>query len=257
MNKPERVTSGCYIVWFRSDLPKTYVQAYWRGPHGQIANQNPAIHEYLQHHFSQTDHGFWPVPEGVGGKIPSDWHIDGLTEVRVKSLMVSVWARLFRMKVNFLDEQNVFDRVLAKISSPGGGLWWTGPYKPDTSFRAVVFLRARHELRGKPFQGFVEETLAPALLAAGVGELRTHIFQRGSLFTHWTPAVRHDEPVNRRYDGALVIGCRSRAEFDRLMASTPVQRTQSSQLRHCVAMHAYAVDNTYALALNGEPQASQ
>lgn len=255
MGNTLRITSGCYSVWFRPDLLRADIQEYWRGPHGQIANKNPAIHEYLQHHFSLTDHGFWPVSKCVGGLIPPDWRIDGLTEVRLGGLFSGLIARLFRMKANFLDEQNIFDRVLACMTKRGGGGWWTGAYQPDIGFRAVVYMRARHESKGRQFQRFIEATLGPALMAAGVRELRTHVFQPGGRFLHWTPGVRHDEPVNRCYNGALIIGTKDRAEFDKLMASHQLQSTQNEQVKHCVAIHAYAVDNTYALALNGEPQA--
>lgn len=256
MNTTERITSGCYLVWFRPDLPRPDIQAYWRCPHGQIANKIPAMHEYLQHHFSLTDHGFWPAPKGVGGAIPQDWRLDGLTEVRISGLMASVVARLFHMRAIIHDEQNIFDRVLAKMTRPGGGRWHTGPYQPGIGFRAVVLLRARHESRGGPFQRFIDDTLAPALLEAGVSELRTHVFQSGGRFMHWTPGVRHDEPANRRYACALVIGARDRAEFDTLLASPGVRSTQPAQLRHCVAIHAYAVENSYPLVLDCKPQAA-
>jgi hypothetical protein len=87
---------------------------------------------------------------------------------------------------------------------------------------------------------------------AGARELRTHVFQKGSRFTHWTPNVGHDEPANRDYACALIIGSRDRVEFDRLLDSTQVSSTQPAQKRHCVAIHAYAVENTYPLVLNGK-----
>jgi hypothetical protein len=254
MRESERVTSMCSFVWLRSDLTRDDAQAYWRGPHGQIANKIRAIHEYLQHHFSLTDHGFWPVPKGVGGTIPPDWKMDGMAEVRITSMVAGLIARLFRMKKIFHDEFNVFDRVLANTTRPGGGRWWTGPYQPETGFRAAVLIRARYEMKGAPFRRFIEETLAPALIAAGVRELRTHVFQPGGRFTQWTPDVRHDQPVNRAYAGALIIGAKNRAEFDKLIASSSLRATQAAQVRHCVAIHAYAVENTYPCALNNEPQ---
>lgn len=256
MSKPEHVTSGCYLVWYRPDLPRDDVITYWRGPHGQIANKNRAIKEYLQHHFSATDHGFWPAPSMVGAAIPPDWRIDGVTEVRIGSLPGSLYARLFEMKTVVHDEQNLFERVLPKVCKPGGGLWWTGPYQPETGFRAVVFIRARHEKKGAPFRQFVESMLAPALMEAGARELRTHIFEAGGRFTLWTPEVRHDEPSNRCYAGALIIGTRDRAEFDRLMTSAELQATLPEQHDYCIAIHAYAVENTYPLTLDSEPQAS-
>lgn len=255
-NAPQRITSMCSFVWLRADLPRAAGQAYWRGAHAQIANKVAAMREYLQHHFSDTGHGFWPVPAGVGGTIPPDWRIDGLTEVRINSLAVAILDRLFRMKAIFHDEFNVFDRVLANNTPPSGGLWWTGPYKPETGFRAAVLIRARHEMRGTPFRRFIEKTLAPALMEAGVSELRTHVFAPGGRFTHWTPDVLHDQPANRSYAAALLIGARSRAELEQLLSSPLLQATQAEQHQHCIAIHAYAVENTYPCVLDDEPQPS-
>lgn len=213
------------------------------------------MHEYLQHHFSLIDHGLWRAPKGVGAAVPPDWKMDGMAEVRLRGLMAGLLTRISQLKAIFRDEENIFDRCLANLTNPGGGFWWTGPYQPAVGFRAAVFLRARHEFRGRSFRRFVGETMAPALIAAGARELRVHNFQPGGRFLHWTPGVRHDEPVNRRYDCALVVGTRDRAEFDRLLVASTVQSTESAQLRHCVAIHAYAVENTYPVVLNGEPQA--
>jgi hypothetical protein len=241
-------------VWFRRDLDRAVAQAYWRGPHGQIANKNPAIYEYLQHHFSATDHGFWPAPTGVGGLIPADWRMDGVTEVRISNMLTAIWARLFLMKRNILDEENVFDRVLAKTSNAGGSKWWTGPCRPDIGLRAAVFIRARSDARGRPFGRFIEQTLGPALMDAGARELRTHVFAPGSRFAWWTPGVCHDEPSNRRTDAVLLIGVDSRDALRSLLFSPPVTITQDEQRRHCIAFHAYAIDHTYPLSLAGRPQ---
>jgi len=249
-----KVSTGCYPVWFRQELRRADAQAYWRGLHGQIANKNPAIHEYLQHHFSDTDHGFWPVPATVGSIIPSDWRMDGVTEVRIGNVMTGIWARLFAMKANALDEENVFDRVLAKTSSPGGSIWWTGAYRADTGFRAAVFLRARSGVSGRKFGSFIEQTLGPALINSGALELRTHVFSLGSRFMWWTPGVRHDEPVNRRADAMLLIGTESREALRELLMSTSISATQGEQQKYCVAIQAYAIDKTYALSLGGVPQ---
>jgi hypothetical protein len=253
MSDPLSINSGCYPVWFRADLPREYVLAYWRGSHGQIANKNPAINEYLQHHFSLTDHGFWPVPQGVGGMIPPDWRMDGVTEVRINSMWTALRARLFHMRENILDEENVFDRVLAKNSMLGGSLWWTGCYQPDTGFRAAVFLRARSGARGQ-LSSFIQQCLGPALLNAGARELRTHVFASGTRFTWWTPGVRHDEPANRYSDAMLLIGADSREALRDMLNSAALSATQNEQKRHCVAIYAYAIDRTYPLSLDGKPQ---
>lgn len=249
----QEVTTGCYPVWLRSDLPREYALAYWRGPHGQIANKNPAIDEYLQHHFSLTDHGFWSVPDGIGGAVPSDWRMDGMTEVRVNSIWRGLYVRLFCMKANVHDEENVFDRVLAKNSKGKGSIWWTGRYQPDVGFRCAVFLRARSGTHGQ-LRDFLQHRLGPALLQAGAQELRAHVFMSGSRYTWWTPGVCHDEPANRRYDALILIGANSREALIQLLNSEVVLDTHEDQKRHCVAIHAYSVDRTYPLTVDGKPQ---
>lgn len=251
--RPERVTSGCYPVWFRADLPCEEAAAYWRGPHGQIASKNPAIDEYLQHHFALGDHGLWPALPTMGVSIPPDWRMDGVTEVRIKSIWAALWGRLYHMKANWLDEENVFDRVLAKNSLPKGSLWWHGPYQPATGFHMAVFIRARSGMR-RHLHTFIEKLLAPALLDAGITGLRAHLFARGTRFTWWTPSVCHDEPANRRYDAMLLINAESREEILCILNSSTLTVTCEAQVRHCVAIHAYAIEHTYPLVLAGIAQ---
>lgn len=250
---PLKVTTGCYPVRFRADLPRDFSKLYWRGPHGQIANKNPAIYEYLQHLFSDDQHGFWPVPVGIGGTIPIDWKMDGVTEVRIKSIWKALWARLFCMRENRLDEENVFDHVLAKNSSPNGSIWWSGEYQSKTGFRTAVFIRARTGKR-KQLCSFLEKELSPALIRAGANELRTHIFTPGSRLTWLTPGVCHREPSNRRYDAMLLIGANNREMLLNILNSESVLNTSEGQKLNCVAIHAYEISRTFPLTLSGQPQ---
>jgi hypothetical protein len=254
MNKPQHVNSLCAYVWLRADISREDGKAYWRGTHGQIANKLPSCYEYRQHHFSETDHGFWPVPEGIGGITPPDWKMDGIAELRISNMLRSVYDRIFNVKAIFHDEFNVFDRVVPNTTRLGGGRWYTGDHQPDIGFRAAVFIRARYQYRGAPFTRFLNGTLAPAFIAAGVQELRTYDFAPGGRFASWTPDVDHSLPRNRAYAGALIIGVRSREELNRVLASPQLQATQELQRHHCVAIHSYAVANTYAPKLAGVAQ---
>ena len=54
------------------DLPRQAAADYWAGRHGEIVKRSlPGIIEYVQHHFSPTDHGFWPATQTVGTQIPA------------------------------------------------------------------------------------------------------------------------------------------------------------------------------------------
>lgn len=80
---PQPATSGIFPVWLRADLPRETALRYWAGPHAEIVAPLPHITEYLQHHFSATDHGYWPPSPTVGTAIPPDWRCDGIAEVRL------------------------------------------------------------------------------------------------------------------------------------------------------------------------------
>jgi hypothetical protein len=249
---PEVVTTGCFTLWFRSDLTREEASEYWSGPHGDIVAGIPGAAEYLQHHLSATDHGFWPVPKGVGATVPPDWRIDGMPEARLLGGGSAFRLRtMSSMRAVFLDEQNAFQRVLRQMSGPRRGRWWTGPYDRSVEQRGVVLLRSRKGLRPGAFQRFLHDTLGAALLSAGARELRTHAFRPGSRFMHWTPGVAHDDPAHRRYAGAVVIGAEDRGQLDALLAAPALRATDAAQAEHCVAIHAYAVDRTVPVVLDG------
>lgn len=177
--------------------------------------------------------------------------MDGIAEARIKNVGLALWTRLFGMKANVLDEQNVFDKVLAKNSNPGASRWWTGPYQPNTGYRAAVFIRAHSDSRGKTFAQFLHGQLGPALVQAGAVELRTHLFAPGSRFTWWTPNVAHDEPANRVTDGMLLLGAHSRAHLEQILNAEPVNALRADTQKHCLALYAYGIAQTYPMALGG------
>lgn len=250
---PEVVTTGCWSLWFRGDLTREEASDYWSGPHGDIVVGVPGAAEYLQHHLSATDHGFWPAPAGVGAIVPPEWRIDGMPEVRLLGKGSGFRFRTLPRLANvYLDEQNVFQRALRQMSGPRRGRWWTGPFDRSLEQRAVVLLRRRKGLRPGAFRHFLHDTLGAALLSAGARELRTHAFRPGSRFLHWTPGVAHDDPVHRRYAGAIVIGAEDRGGLEALLASPALRATEAAQVEHCVAIHAYAVERTFPLVLDGQ-----
>jgi len=83
--------------------------------------------------------------------------------------------------------------------------------------------------------------------APGVTELRTHAFLPYSRFAWPTPGVAHDNPPHRRYHAAVVIGAADRDALDAALRSPTVQATGEAQAKHCLALHAYAVEQTVAV----------
>ena len=61
MNTPVPTTSALYPVRLREDLARDVAYAYWAGPHAELVKRLPHVVEYNQHHFSATDHGYWPA----------------------------------------------------------------------------------------------------------------------------------------------------------------------------------------------------
>ena len=244
MPHPIKTTSFLSPLMLREDVPRQTASDYWAGPHAEIVKRSlPGIVEYVQHHFSATDHGFWPATQSVGTHIPATWRIDGYPEVRFKSLAAALTTPLHMSDIHF-DEQNVFARVLGQPTPPGGGRWWTDGFDDAVGHRVALLLRRRRGARSSAFRHFVHERIGPALLAAGARDLRTYTFLPYSRLVNPTPGVAHDNPADRRYHGAVTIGLDDRAAADTLLASPPVAATVAEQHTVLTAVHAFSVERS-------------
>ncbi|MFE3000232.1 hypothetical protein ACFXG4_35190 [Nocardia sp. NPDC059246] len=138
-----RTSSALYPVSLRDDMPREVATAYWAGPHAEIVKRHPHIREYIQRRFSPSDHGYWPTTPQVGTLVAPAWRVDGFAEVRLRSLAVAALTVPVHMRGVFLDEQNIFQRVLGQPTGPGGGRWWTTGHDDAVPHRTVVLLRRR------------------------------------------------------------------------------------------------------------------
>lgn len=238
---PTTTASALYYVRLREDLPRDVAQAYWSGPHAEIVRKLPHLAEYRQHHFSDTDHGYWPATPKVGTKTPSSWRLDGFAEIRFRSLVAAALVPLHTREV-FYDEQNVFEQVLGHLAGPTGGRWWTTGHDATVGHRTTVLLRRRAGTSRSAFRRFVREQLGPALHAAGARDVRSYSFLPG--LPHPTPGIAHENPGHRRYHGAVLFGTDSRADIDPLLAHPSVAAAIEVQHQTCSAMHAYAAERT-------------
>lgn len=237
---PTQVTSGLHLLTLRSDMPRETALAYWAGPHGAIVSRVPGLIEYVQQHFSPTDHGFWPATATVGTSIPPDWRLDGFPETR----LAGDPRTLLHARGLFLDEQNVFERVLGHLTGPGGGRWWTDGFDDAVGQRAALLLRRRRGVRGSTFRRYVHDRLGPALHVAGALDLRTYTFLPWTPLAHPTPGVSHRNPPHRRYHGAVVFGAADRASIDAIVASDAVGAAIAEQHVALAAVHAYAIERS-------------
>jgi hypothetical protein len=243
MNMPLRATSALYPLRLRSDLPRDVARSYWAGPHAEIAKRLPHLIEYNQHHFSATDHGYWPATDKVGTLVPPSWRIDGLSEVRLSSMAAALLIPLHMREV-FLDEQNVFEHCLGHLTGARGGRWWTTGHDDSIGHRTALLVRRRRGVSGRSFRAFVHARLGSALHAGGANDLRTYTFLPLAPLAHATFGVSHDNPSHRRYHGAVVFGSGTRAEVEDIIASPEVRAAVKDQHRACTAVHAFAIDRT-------------
>ena len=246
-------STGCWLLWLRADLARDETRAYWRGPHARYVARVPGVDSYRQLHFSAHDHGFWPAPKGTGTAIPDAWRIDGMPEVVFASALPSPRSLLGAFRFVFHDEANAFDRVLGHVTGPGGGRLFTGGSDAAVGARIAVLIRRRPGVRPGAFRRFVHDVLGAAFARAPQTlELHTHAFLPYSRFAWPTPSVAHDNPPHRRYHGAVVLGAASRQDLDELLRSRELSDTQDAQAYHCVALHAYAVEETVVVVEGGE-----
>ncbi|MEU1405744.1 hypothetical protein ABZ471_25890 [Streptomyces sp. NPDC005728] len=243
MSRPVKTSSFMAPVWFRGDLPRASVLGYWAGPHAQIAGRLPNMAEYVQRHFSPTDHGYWPSSPTVGTIVPPSRRCDGVAEVRFLSTPAALGMPLHMREV-YADEQNVFERVLGNVTGPGGGRWWTDGHDDAVGHRTVLLLRRRRGVSGRAFRKYVHDRIGRALYEAGARDLRTYTFLPWSRFVHASPGVCHDNPTFRRYHGGVVIGADSRAAMDEMLKSEQVEGIVADQQGFLTAVHAYAVERS-------------
>lgn len=147
------------------------------------------------------------------------------------------------MREVYLDEQNVFERVLGQVTGPGCGRWWTDGHDDAVGHRTVLLLRRRRGVGGRTFRRFVHDRISPALQEAGAQDLRTYTFLPWSRFVHPTLGVCHDNPTFRRYH-ASVVGADNRAAMDDLLKSEQVAGIVAEQRTVLTAVHAYTVERS-------------
>jgi hypothetical protein len=180
--------------------------------------------------------------------------MDGMPEVAFAGPLAPLRGLGPKLWAVYRDESKFIDRILANLTGPGGGRWFRSGHDEGVGVRAVVLVRRRGDVRFTAFRSFIHGVLGPALdREPGTLELRTHVFLPYVKAVWWTPGVAHDNPPHRRYHGAVVVGAADRDALDAIVASPEVTATQDAQAAHCLALHAYAVDDTYTFVRDGRP----
>ena len=249
---PAPTMSGIFPAWLREDLPRDIARQYWKGPHAKIVARLPGIAEYLQHHFSPTDHGYWPSSPTVGTVVPPSRRCDGIAEIRMARTAAALNLPVHLREV-YLDEQNVFERVLGNLAAPRGGRWWTTGHDTGVGHRTVLLLRRRRGESRRPFSRYVHERFGPALHEAGARDLRTYTFLPWTSLPHPTPGISHDNPSYRRYHGCVVLGADSRDAMAEILVSKQVADLVADQHTVMTAVHAFTVEHTEPVITTGAP----
>lgn len=248
---PLQTTSLFGLLMLRDDLPRGVATEYWSTKHGDIVRRTlPGIVEYVQRHFSPTDHSFWPSSEMVGTDVPDAWRLDGYAEIRFEGLGAALRASVHQREI-FYDEQNAFGRVLGHTTAPGGGRWWTTGHDESVGQRVALLLRHRRGTPRRAFREFVYDRMAPALLGAGVRDLRAYTFLPWSRLVNTTSGVAHDNPPDRRYHGLVNFGLADRAAVDTLLASPQVADIVAAQPTVLTAVHAFGIERSVPVISGG------
>lgn len=243
MHLPTRTTSMLSPLMLRSDMSRDTATPYWAGAHAEKVTKLPNLLEYNQRLFSATDHGYWPATPSVETTVPDSWRVDGCAEIRFRSTAAMLMTALHAREV-YVDEQNVFARVLGQSTGPGGGRWWTDGFDDAVGHHVALLLRRRRGVRGGMFRRFVHERMGSALLAAGARDLRTYTFLPWTPLMHTTPGVVHDNPPEHRCHGVVMFGIESREAVDGLLDTAPVAALVADQHTVLTALHAYTVERT-------------
>ena len=234
-------------------MPREKALAHWRGPHAKLVAGMPGIRDYRQYHFDLDSPGLWPEVNGVETKIPDEGRMDGLPEVTMGDLLTIL--KSFRKKKSIpQDEVNAFDRVILNITAPGWGRWYKNGYGQDVGFRAGILLRRHPNVRSGRFRAFINKILGPGLAnAPGILELRTQVFLPWIKHLWNSPGVANDNPKDKRFHAIMMAGAADRETLEKALICPAMMATKEAQSRHCIAIHAYSVANTYEYLREGKP----
>jgi hypothetical protein len=143
----------------------------------------------------------------------------------------------------FLDEQNIFARVLPNHTGPGGGRWFTDGFD-DSAHHVALLLRRRIGVRRRIFRAFVHKQVSSALMASGARDVRSYTFLPYAAFLGGSPGVAHDNPSEHRYHAAVLFGVDNRRALDALLKHDNLAEVIAAQHTTLTAVHAYSVERT-------------
>lgn len=238
------------LLWFRHDLPRDAVRAYWAGPHAQFVARQKSLYDYRQHHFDEASSLTWPTVDGLETVIPAARRIDGMPECMVNGLLGGLRGGKEK-KLVFADEANIFRRTVLYITGPSATRRYRLKERGRVASRAVVILRRNADVRPRSFASFVNNYLAPSLIGdKRVRELNTQNFLPWR--NMWdTPGVSHDNPEPEQFHAVCVLGFASDEERAAFFSDGSLNGLSSELAAHCSAAHVYSVAATYHYVVNG------
>lgn len=239
------------LLWMREDKPRQEGMDYWSGPHSQIIASSPGLLEYRQQHLSETEHSFWPATNGLETQISPDRRVDGIAEVTFENLLAPVAGR-HQTALAFQDEVNVFRRTLMHMGFPYSSRWFTTTEESDSQLRDVLYLRRKEGVSSSAFKHFVNETLAPEIVAvSGISEVRSQVYMPWNKASWDTPQVAHDNPKAEHLHASVIVGFVNQAA--RQAFYDEVAPALNEQIAaYASAVHAYHIDKTLTFVENGE-----
>lgn len=256
---PQHFFGNSTFLWFRNDLSREDVRAYWRGSHAQLAGRNPTFRDYRQHHFEEINSGLWPVIPEVETTIPLERKIDGMSEITLKGVVAGLLPSAVQMNKRILaDEVNIFARTILHMTSPRGGRWFLSGDELKIRFRIVVLIRRKNGISHREFSQFIHDRLGPTLsIHSCILELHTQVFLPWSKSFWDSKQVAHDYPSDYQFHASIVIGAESKDKLLNALHEISTIELNSEIVQQCVAIHAYAVANTYIYCKDGRPTLPQ
>ena len=65
--------------------------------------------------------------------------------------------------------------------------------------------------------------------------------------------MANDNPKDKRFHAIMVAGAADRKTLEKAFISPAMMATKEAQRRHCTAIHAYSISNTYEYLRDGKP----
>lgn len=241
-SKKERGIGSLAFAYFDPNISRPDAIRYWRGKHGWLVSQQEGCSTYRQLKFD--DQPLLNIPNWAVDMYPEPQFIpDGAAETFVPTYLRAAKVMLSdnRKKI-YLDERNFLRQVFLYATQKSNCIWAKDALRHyDAETGIADGERILLCLKGKRIRALILQTLPQlALDHEEVLEIHAYYFMKYNENLWKSVDVNHVQPEAAEYQGALLLGAKSRQTVLDFLNSDAVSNAINTSTAE--AVHAFGVE---------------